>query len=581
MNLKLIVFFFICIYSNKSYAQNEDKYWNYRARLTSTFLKIGEQQGNSIPAANTNSNQNHIKWSDATIDLGWYIGVLATEHYLLKNEVHFQSNAIDLIDYQENIEELYFALKALERLDLYAESSFSSCPKGTNENGFFIRDDVPLDFHDNFSNVTNVISDFLSDDDYDKEMSQDQVYHLLIGLSLVQKFVSSDVEFEGSSLLQLATKLATNIAVHVVEKSNYVIRNPACHKNVDRGAEAFAFSYGISEAFKKTTNGIVNYENTFEVLINKNVWPSLGNPGFFIHFNADNTHMIMTLGAIGNVWRKNTLKRLMNLAKLQDFYLYPVLFAALYDAETSTDWAALAPELSNIAQHMIDDAPFDGNASPYPNQGTNSWASDNRFIRVKEEHISGSSNSQGQVYNGLDFMLLHNLNKIVFGCQTAIFEEPQTTTFCNNDNTIFDLSPFGQPEGGHFFGNGVENNKFNPSTSEIGTHKIFYEYESGLNCISRDSIEMIVETCTNIFTNELQPYLIYPNPTHDKLNITIRTKEKFDYLIYDFNGKLLLNGSLALNQNQIDFSKLSKGIYVFKIYDSIKDKYYTQKVLKY
>jgi hypothetical protein len=196
------IIFLFAFLSQQTYAQNSNKYWIYRNILDEQFLKVGEGQGMSIPAAYSNPSFSVIKWADATIDLGWYMGVLATEHFLIQNQSNYANDSYTL---EDNIAALYYSLKALQRLDLNAETSFFICFGLPNENGFFIRDDVPAGFHSNFEGVSNVLSDYLSFNIYDKEMSQDQVYHLYMGLSLIRKMVGENVTYNGENLMQLAT----------------------------------------------------------------------------------------------------------------------------------------------------------------------------------------------------------------------------------------------------------------------------------------------------------------------------------------------------------------------------------------
>jgi hypothetical protein len=70
---------------------NLEKYWFYRYRLVNDFMKIGENCGESIPAQDRNAYPpnalSRIEWGDATIDLGNYISMLATEHRMLSNNV--------------------------------------------------------------------------------------------------------------------------------------------------------------------------------------------------------------------------------------------------------------------------------------------------------------------------------------------------------------------------------------------------------------------------------------------------------------------------------------------------------------
>jgi len=140
----------ITVFTLKAQSPNENlkKYWFYRYRLINDFMKIGANRGESIPAGlrrikgNINDpSEQDLKWGDSTIKLGQYIGVLATEYKLLKDNGRntFQTR-----------KELYFALEAFNRLDETAESYFRcvTClpnPQPGDLNGYFIKDDVTMD----------------------------------------------------------------------------------------------------------------------------------------------------------------------------------------------------------------------------------------------------------------------------------------------------------------------------------------------------------------------------------------------------------------------------------------------------
>lgn len=141
-------------YSVRSGYMNLEKYWWYRYRLVNDFLKIGPNCGESIPAQRRDSsNYGHLsrlEWGDATIDLGNYISVLATERALLRNH--------SMDPYRTNLE-LYYALNAYDRLDRNSDAycydidaTFPCNTQGGVSDGFFIRDDVP--FHTFGENVS-------------------------------------------------------------------------------------------------------------------------------------------------------------------------------------------------------------------------------------------------------------------------------------------------------------------------------------------------------------------------------------------------------------------------------------------
>jgi hypothetical protein len=65
---------FVCL--SQTANENLLKYWVYRNRLKDEFMTcVCDENGGSLLASiKTN---NYVKWGDGTIDLGFYIGILA------------------------------------------------------------------------------------------------------------------------------------------------------------------------------------------------------------------------------------------------------------------------------------------------------------------------------------------------------------------------------------------------------------------------------------------------------------------------------------------------------------------------
>src|SRR5210317_251719 len=92
---------------------NEEKYWEYRERLKNEYMiGIGPEIGMSTPAGVRDTVGGLLQWTDATMSLGEYIGVLALEYHILESKG---------INTDETIEELFYAMYALNRLDYTAE----------------------------------------------------------------------------------------------------------------------------------------------------------------------------------------------------------------------------------------------------------------------------------------------------------------------------------------------------------------------------------------------------------------------------------------------------------------------------
>jgi hypothetical protein len=120
-------------------------------------MRIGIGEGESIPASVIIPNRRYgqadqttgsiIQWRDATITIGYYWIVLASEYKLL-----IESGQ----GVQPTLNELYYAMKAFNRLDMTAEDylagNLQANPDPEDLNGFFIRDDVRHEITNNFEN---------------------------------------------------------------------------------------------------------------------------------------------------------------------------------------------------------------------------------------------------------------------------------------------------------------------------------------------------------------------------------------------------------------------------------------------
>lgn len=400
------------LWSQSSYT---GKYWNYRDSVLPKFISIGSGSGMSLPASWRDSADQKMSWSDNTIILGWYIGMLATEFHLLHENFYpdfslGRQNAVS-----RNKTELFYALMALGRLDSIAEQSFHCDTSYTSINGFFIRDDVPQDFHANFPGINVLESDFTSSNVYNKEMSQDQAYHLLLGLSLVKAYIPDTLQLNGIFIQQEAINQALLI-LDWIQQANWIIKNPVCSlagqsKNVSRGADAELLSAGISKMASFFSDGSIDYDAKVTAQ-NQNIWNFLRDPGSPAYQNEDNMHMTMCIAAVGNAWGSGSFTDLMNLATVHRWYVYPMLNAALQNLNSSKLEGHL-DTLNFWTAGMLAEAPWQGPYSIYPQQNNHGYAVNIRFLHERSKHYLGNTNSGGQKYTGLDFMLLHNLYYII------------------------------------------------------------------------------------------------------------------------------------------------------------------------
>ncbi len=225
--MKIILFLFVLISLLHSFAQtdqqNLEKYWKFRNTFREQFIKIGPNDGESLPAGSIKpcacvddlypsedktewgvTCYGEMHWGDGMIRHGHYLGLLATEYRLLKNSGGDVTGVLN---------ELFYALNVINRLDLKAESEqakFYNLTLNGELNGFFIREDVGQDFGLNWKDEPTSIRGTNSvlyynqrasggipngstvfGNSYQNVPSNDQVSSLMVGLSLIHKLVDS------------------------------------------------------------------------------------------------------------------------------------------------------------------------------------------------------------------------------------------------------------------------------------------------------------------------------------------------------------------------------------------------------
>lgn len=368
------------------------------------FRVTGDGPGESLPAGWRHDGFGLMKWADATVAHGWYLAELATRRALVVRDGG-DTAAVDA--------ELALALGALERLDRVAETGFPEpCTSAEALNGFFVRDDVPADFGARFDGIPFIQSDWTDPSVYLKEMSQDQVHHLLLGLAMVKRFVPADVTVDGRALSPWAVELGLRI-LEWVEHDGWRIRNPACDdKLVERGDSATQVATGFAAVYRFLTDGAADLPSATQW---DDVWallaaPPPGNPAYL---NRDNLHMTSVTAAVGHGYGDDTLPVLVALTTPDEWVAYPLIDVALHGDVPG--WQEHRDALLALARQQLDELPSDG--EPYgPGEGetaVHGWTSWHRYIRPIEQAYQGAANRDGQRYSGLDWLVLHHLVALV------------------------------------------------------------------------------------------------------------------------------------------------------------------------
>jgi len=616
------IFFFLLLASTfQIYAQNsyerQLKYWYLRDRLRYFIAQSGDpdhDHGSYLVIISRNDGCYGSTFDNANVSYGQqsslfgkYIGVLATEYYLLMQSGHFEEAQISNA-------ELINALKALQRLDYYCEEIFGCTP---TINGYYIRSDAPpgTAYHDTFLynhpelnhyDGLLISSDPLLDttssphnvrqiDHYGpcdtaftayQSMSQDEAIFTLEGLALAYKFGSTEVS-------TFARELAIKIITYCYGKGDWIILN-CIGGPVELGPYCIAESPGFVAAatFFSDTNSYL-------------VWDYLWNSYFFGAGGSTARHMVASLTAIGGTAAypspQTAIYNNCDNDGWQTYYLW--LYMALHD-----DYSPMI-EVGNV-EDQLDDAPCEG---PWRKTSTlhsgYGWCTPDRWYH-KQIELNGGASDVG-IFSGIDYMLLLNLYYIcsgqglteyrnrtisiltqswpqgIVGSTTQPrkidnFRSIRSKESINNENPSFGdvtykagteifLEPGFEAEIGSFFSAEIQpleycqNSSFKHLNNDIENCKtppklnIIEDFESDNNL-------RLKSNNSSKFESHKPTLVIYPNPTEGFSTINLSEVTNFQIIIQSMTGAQLFNEVVHSSDHyNLNIEDFENGIYIIKI----------------
>ncbi|WP_160111955.1 T9SS type A sorting domain-containing protein [Aquimarina sp. AU58] len=413
-------------------------------------MKTGKEQGASQIAnqRGIHTPDGALMFGDQTINLGYYMSILAMEYHMLASNNQSTENTL---------EQLYYTLHAINRLDENAESPYRDLQNGQSVNGyptpqeddlngFFVRDDVPPSFvADNSEHFTQSIvpsqSSLLNeqvDSDWEvligadpgdpndphreaNQMSQDQVYYIVLGIYMIQRFIPPQVDFNGEafqdgeiSIREESKKILRRIVRHISGKSwgagefyNWKIINPVTEAPVNLGQDVTLFCYAlasISCEMSGNTTLCNEFHNVFSVapLLGMGLWLGVPSTGIYISSN-DNAHMYAILrammGGLGIADYAGCAAR--------DFQHVPLVKQVLHGGTNLFN--------NNNYVDLLNAAPCEGpymynwaEGSSTHNSAHFEWSTPDRLIHPKRRGGTEHNHFPGE-YPGLDYMMYHNL----------------------------------------------------------------------------------------------------------------------------------------------------------------------------
>jgi len=408
-----------------------NKYFRYRRILRGDgtaaypgFVVVGEGPGRSLPASFRLPTENCdtywglgscpqpdlddargvYKWGDGTVWLGDYLALLGLEHALM----------VDLgLPTDQTDADLRWALAAVDRVDLAADAYFSSQPSGPD--GFFLRDDVPVDFAhaegggyrfprdpatDGVAGYECVAADTVcgtpSVDD-GSFTSQDQTIALVFGLGVVAALVPDGTLVDGMDL-RYAARARVHRLVAALRDNGWKVTAPdGTHPPGEWGGDAIGFSNQLAKAANAICGqdfGVDDYRTLGSRTIGQAAWN--GIQAIWGTTFAYNRTMALRLAAMTSDWGPEKIaKKAMIDAK--DYF--PLVYALVQGVTLPSPFSPWRVEA------LLRSAPCEG---PCWNTAgcadTPRWRGESVVINPGDR--MGNPGHPAAQFNGMDYMML-------------------------------------------------------------------------------------------------------------------------------------------------------------------------------
>ena len=385
----LLFFGFTCAFAlvGQTKYLNQVKYWDYRYSFKKEFISIGTGNGKSLPATMQSTETQQLDYSNASVQLGWYIAMLATEYQILSANMYLPITEHEELSPTQNLIELYRALKTLDRLDGNAEGLFECDSLALN--GFFIQNDNYFLDQDSLL-IKNKRGSI--------EPDVDQYLNLFLGLAMVKQFIPEGTIVKGEDLNKLACTQASRMIIYL-EKNDWRISH-ACNPS-----KTDIFSYGEYNMRKYSSElrevfSFFNDEGDSDLKIpffRRKFWNAFKGKGNSI-FEENRSILVQTLS---NSAKNKTGKRLKKRALKEKWFIYPLLNAVLYPEQADFE----KDSLINLSETMLNEV----SSTEIVSSNQSDWNTSNYFFSNAEQRKSSQFREEQMKFNGLDFLLFYNI----------------------------------------------------------------------------------------------------------------------------------------------------------------------------
>jgi len=448
--MRLIIFFLLLFTGNiqaQDYAAYQKKYWDYRHRLLGTdgtagFVSVGPDAGQSIPADGRNFDSNcekdwvmrtqcsthpgtgKMNWGDATAFQGFYLAMLALEYANLKREGRIN-------DLEATARELHYAITAVIRLDIKAEQKFDLPGQW---DGFFLRDDIPVDFYKDSSTVDGlrfsgkdgkkiecISSDFSChknrgpvNSDSGNFISQDQVIGLFFGFSLIHKLVPDQFYQDSMQTFGKLVAVQTEKIINLCIKNNWKLKGPDGKKISNKwGGDFRGFNNLLQKTAVQLTDTTAN--DAFKTGGTRSIgWfaRSSFDVGWFAQTRRNHWLILSNIVSSG-VWNN---KKIAKRSLKSDRVMFALAYSVVNDVPVHK-------KIKKAYLHeLLATAPAAGPCfGPLDCEAPPGWLSNHRWVYPNYK-MEGNPYGIHMEWNGIDYMLFYNLYHYLYGQDMPAYE---------------------------------------------------------------------------------------------------------------------------------------------------------------
>ncbi len=593
--------------------KNLQKYWDYRARLERYFVVVDGSNARctNIPGLDIRRDKKTLYYGDANGGLQYYIGMLATEYKLL------QLNGGDYISTKNKLK---WALDAVERLDLNAESHFRQnhvIDYVHDNNGFFLRDDVDDEIK-NFSNFPSEITTIVScynnpihhhDNWNDTEPEQsgdfinsrDNLWHYIFNLALVVKLV------DDPTIVTQAQYIVWRMVNHLHNWSAdglitwWIVENPVkgwyqphggdVETRVEKELDFRGLRYGIATAGNSIAygSGLNNLWQEPIQISKMDVRAKYYDPRNwirdFLWISVDDRlskYLLETVKGDGDWYLAHNLLRLKYVKNTWDIYEHlPLAYQVLHGSEDGGFDPNDSEEINKYLT-ILDELP----AVNEPPDCNGRWFHENRLVDIVAADKTAAERCNGA---HIDYLLLHNLFWLVYvqnleDCKTynsfsQIFWERRANKILI-DKTPIPANSFASDYAGSciILQPGFHAPNGSLFSASVGNEQIM-EFEG----IDHPLPDFPLFNCSEQLTKEIDvttplsyeppsdsddQVFVTPNPTKAIFNVELKSNiSKITSIeVYSISGQLMISKTQDISWlNQFNTNNWQAGIYIVRV----------------